>query len=200
MIKLHISGLIGACMILTGCGGGGGDVEVVDLNKVLDVVSKSFVNFNANEGELPDELTQAQKDIRIKDFATDTAISLNEAQISANTLGFAGKSDGSFEGFADANANGLHDSGEKQLFTVEIDEAGSRFIATDTQNGYQRDAGFSGMGLMAGMLIGSMLGRQRGAGISSNRFSNMRMSPKNYHSAAQSRSTASAKSRSSSGS
>ena len=34
-----------------------------------------------------------------------------------------------FQGFEDKNANDVHDSGERKLFTVEIDAARSRLIA-----------------------------------------------------------------------
>lgn len=89
--------------------------------------------------------------------------------------------DAKFTGVDDANQNGVADADEKQLFTVELDSENKRLIATDS-NGTGTHRGFSGMGFIAGALIGSMLGRQRSAGIAPGSFSNRKLTtPASYN-------------------
>ena len=91
--------------------------------------------------------------------------------------------DAKFTGVDDANQNGAVDPDEKQLFTVELDSANKRLIATDSA-GEGTHRGFSGMGFIAGALIGSMLGRQRSAGVTPGSFSNRKLaSPASYNQA-----------------
>ncbi len=108
--------------------------------------------------------------------------------------------DGALGGFDDANKDGAKDAAENTLFTLEIDSERSRLIATDTQHGYRRDGTYRGGGFITGMLIGSMMNRQSAAGITSARYANMQMSPKDYHSSAKATAKASARSSSRSGS
>lgn len=91
--------------------------------------------------------------------------------------------DAKFTGVDDANGNGVAEETERQLFTIELDAANKRLIATDS-SGTGTSRGFSGMGFIAGALIGSMLGRQRSAGIRPGSFSNRKLSaPAAYNSA-----------------
>lgn len=91
--------------------------------------------------------------------------------------------DAKFTGVTDANTNGIADPDEKKLFTLEIDGQNKRLIATDS-DGAGTSRGFSGMGFVAGALIGSMLGRQRSAGINPSSFSNRKLtSPAAYNTA-----------------
>lgn len=103
---------------------------------------------------------------------------LHEGQI-AMRLG----KDAKFSGVDDANGDGTADTDESLLFTVELDEQNKRMIATDfTGTGTHR--GFSGMGFIAGALIGSMLGRQRAAGVTPSSFANRNLaSPAAYNQA-----------------
>jgi len=200
-VKYHIVGLISASMMLTACGGSD-PVEVVDLDKVLDVVTATFDTLDSAspDGVGETAVDPAQSDEKMQDFLVLCTANLNDAKIVSQPIGLALLSEGAFEGFMDPNQNGTKDSGEKQIFKVEIDAERNRLIASDTQ--YQRDAGFNPTGLLAGLLIGSMLSRQRASGVNTNRFKNQKMSPKSYHSSAVSKasSSASARSRSSSGS
>lgn len=91
--------------------------------------------------------------------------------------------DAKFTGVDDANSNKVADADEKLLFTVEVDGQNKRMIATDS-SGTGTERGFSGMGFIAGALIGSMLGRQRSAGINPSSFSNRKIaSPASYNQA-----------------
>lgn len=84
--------------------------------------------------------------------------------------------DAKFEGYRDTNANGKVDSGEKRLFTLEVDHANKRLLATDT-SGRATSHGISGMGFLAGALMGNLLGRQRSAGIGPSHFANRKVTP-----------------------
>lgn len=109
------------------------------------------------------------------------------------TLGLAYTRKASFVGYADANENGVRDEAEDDVFTVEIDSANNRLIATDA-TGAASDYHFSGAGVMAGVLLGSMINRQRRAGVAPNSFNSRVTTPRSAYSA-----PASARSRSRSG-
>lgn len=187
-------------VVLTGCGGQ--SVEVIDLNRVLDIMGKTFDNMEiSGVGQTKiDAKDTATQDKFMAEFNDQFAINLNQAKLVSHPIESVVNADGSVTGFNDENRNKTIDVGEKKLFTVEVDAERNRFIATDDQNGYRRDHGFSMGGFMAGMLIGNMLTRQRGAGITGSRYANMRMNPSNYHSAATRKAKSSARSRSGSGS
>ncbi|MCP4698140.1 MAG: hypothetical protein GY862_15000 [Gammaproteobacteria bacterium] len=201
---------IGCVLFLSGCGSSE-PVEVIDLNKVLDVVVDSMKQTSdkqagggvagdkqdvassaetaetAEPAETP-KVSDAEKAKKMAEFLALCTENMNKAKLISKPIGLGLLKDGTIEGFVDPNKNSKKDSGEKQIFTVEIDAERNRLIATDTQNGYRRDNVLGGMatGLLAGALIGSMLSRQRGAGVSSSRYSNMKMNDKNYHSKARS--------------
>lgn len=170
-------------------------VEVIDLNKVLDVMIATIDQLADNKVEGADENANAEEVLAAADadnsavsgeFLTTYTKNLNDAKVMTKPVGTVMRSDGAIEGFQDNNADGKKDAGEQQLFTVEIDAERSRLIATDTQNAYHRDSGFHIRpgSLFMGYMLGSMLSRQRASGISPARYSNMKMSPKNYHSSA----------------
>lgn len=88
--------------------------------------------------------------------------------------------DAKFTGVDDANRNKVADTDEKLLFTVELDGQNKRMIASD-EAGRGTYQGFSGSGFLTGILIGSMLSRQRSAGIQPGSFSNRRLAtPASY--------------------
>jgi hypothetical protein len=107
---------------------------------------------------------------------------LQEGLLVATSLG----KDAKFTGVTDANKNGFADPDEKKLFTLEIDGQNKRLIATGS-DGTGTSRGFSGMGFVAGALIGSMLGRQRSAGINPSSFSNRKLTSPAAYNAARSR-------------
>lgn len=74
--------------------------------------------------------------------------------------------DASLLAYEDPNGNNIMDEGEKALFLIEIDGDNSRIIASN-RSGAVNEHHFSGTSLLTGYLIGSMLSRQRGAGVSS---------------------------------
>ena len=97
---------------------------------------------------------------------------------------------GEIVGFHDPNQNMIQDMGEAKEFTVTIDVANNRLVASDN-HGYHRPHGygFSPGGMMMGYMLGSMMGRQNSfysGAMASNKpgFSNTAMSPANYHQSA----------------
>ncbi len=183
-----------AALVLSACSSS--TTEIIDLNRVLDVMVDTFdqMEGRAQGDALSETADEAAQQQWMQEFNTAYAGNLNAAQIYSKPLGTEVLADGSISGIVDDNQNMIRDNGEAQLFTVEIDAERNRLIATDTQNGYHRDLGFSFTGLMAGMLIGHMLSRQRAAGVNTSKFRNMQMSPKNYHASASSATSARAKS------
>lgn len=195
-------------LFVSACGGGGGpQVEVINLNKVLDISKNTLNEMDAKAGDKKiDANDTAAKQKYMDEFNQTLAKNLNAAKLMSTPIGTKVEREGSILGFTDTNKNMQLDDGrgEQRLFRVEIDKPKNRLIAADLQRGYNRDSDyqFSGTGLLAGMLLGHMLSRQSAAGLSSSRYSNTQMSPRNYHSGAVSRAraAASAKSRSRSGS
>lgn len=182
-----ISSLVASSAFLTGCDSGGGTVDLVDLDKVLDVLVDTAEAMPApKEGEKPAE---PEIDNAMADFASKYRDNLNAVPLMSTPVGVSLQKDGTFIGFSDPNDNNTKDSGEENLFQVEIDGPRERIIASDLANGYHRDHGYSraGMGFLGGMLLGSMLNRQRASGISPNKHANTKVSPKGYHKSAVSK-------------
>lgn len=194
---IKVMSLSALLVVIAACSGEP-EVELIDLDKVLDVTMNTMDQVKTETaapiaGQPVDEATKQKQ---LDEFNTLFTQNLNNAKIYSQPLATEVKRDGSFEGFVDANQDLKQDSGEKKLFTVEVDSERNRLIATDTQEGYRRDHGFSMGGLATGLLIGHLLSRQSAAGIQPSKFANAQMSPKGYHSSAVS----SAKARAGSGS
>lgn len=192
--KLLLGSIVFSLSVLAGCGGG--TQERADLDRVLDVTTKSMDAFEkSNAGKEPD----------MKAFTTHLATSLNAADPRPynGPLGIVLNTDGSFEGFHDGNTNTVLDEGESKLFKLEVDPDNKRILASD--GNYVREEsllGGMGMGLLAGMLLGNLMNRQRSAGVNRQSISNKQASPKRAASGASksNNSSNSARSRAGSGS
>ncbi len=163
-----------------------------DLDRILGVASDSMVSFeskNSSSGEALNEGNVMEK------FSSNYASDLNASQppIHSGPIGVNSQKDGSFAGFDDKNSNGVKDADEKDLFKLEVDTENNRLVASN--EGEVRESGFSGSGLIMGMLLGNMLSRQRATGANP---AAKRATPK--RSASKSKSFGSAKSRVGSGS
>jgi len=101
------------------------------------------------------------------------------------TQGLEIQKDAKFLAFTDENANGIKDGSDTDIYTVEIDEENNRLIATD-MSGNASGLRFSGTGLVAGLLLGSLLSRQRAAGVSKSSFSNRNATPRSSYKAPRS--------------
>jgi hypothetical protein len=116
-----------------------------------------------------------------KEFLDKLAMNLNDADIYAKPVGVTMLTNGTIVGFEDPNKNNIKEGGEKELFKVQVDGSKQRLVASDPQNTYHRDHGFGGMGMGSGLIMGYLLGnilnRHSAAGLSPNRFDNVKMSP-----------------------
>ena len=130
--------------------------STAQLDQALGIASNTFNEFEntpeVNESNVMDKFTAKYNE------------NLNAAQppMNANPIGIIPQADGALLSFDDTNSNGVQDPGEKDLFKMEVDGEGNRLIAST--EGEARESGFSGSGLLMGMLIGNMMSRQRTTG------------------------------------
>ncbi len=176
---LIASGILSTTILITACSE---KVESANLDRVLDVTSDTLYQFEKEETK--------QQETAVQDFAAALQTNMRAANpgVHPGPVGINANEDGSFSGYYDKNDNQQRDSGEKDLFKVEIDGEKQRLIASDT-NGYVRDHSFSGTGLLAGLLIGSLLSRQRAAGVNPKSLSNKSAMSKSQYSSARTRSS-----------
>ena len=188
--------LIAFLAVLSGCGTD--NVDVVDLNKVLDAValvlaesdnkgSAESVTVNASaEVDSQEMMLQAidptkQDADKEKEFLAKLAATMNDLKVMQSKVGVSMTAGGEINGFLDPNGNNTQDLGETKEFTVTIDVANNRLVASDN-NGHHRPYGFQPGGFMTGYLLGSMLGRQNSFyGGAAPSVSSAQMSPQNYH-------------------
>lgn len=141
--------------------------DEIDLNLVLDVTVETLhsVSERTIEGADPDQA--------FVDLADALAIDYNKSQpaIYTSKIGVSPQVDSSLLAFADTNNDGQLDESEVALFKIEIDGEKARVIAS-SRSGAVNDHHFSGTSLIAGYLIGSMLTRQRGAGVTAKSLAN----------------------------
>ena len=167
--------------LLAGCSGN--NVQDADLDRALDVTDATLNQFEATRGSMSVD-NEAQK---MSEFSALLIRNMNNARppVHPDPLGLEMQGDGAMAFFHDRNADGARNSGDKNLFKIEIDGEDQHLIAS-TENGYTRTHGFSGSGLLTGFVIASMLNRQRGAGIRPGSFRNRADSPRRAASSAPS--------------
>lgn len=138
----------------------------IDLNKVLDVTVETLYQFNdATEAQAESD---RNADAAFIGFAEALEVNYNAAEpvIYAERISVQPNADSSLMAYVEKNGNAEYDSGsEEALFLIEIDGENARIIAS-SRSGAINDHRFSGTGLLAGYLVGSMLTRQRAAGAS----------------------------------
>lgn len=156
-------------------GGCSTNVDGPDLGKVLDVFAYSIDTFN-----YPSTGTGPADDSAMQDFTQYTEQNLNMPPLTNAQVGLELQSDGSFQGYHDANKDFVRDSGEDTLFTVEIDTERNRLIATD-ESGQGTDLRFSAGSFIAGAILGNLLSRQRSAGISKSSLANKQVTPRSQY-------------------
>jgi len=167
--------LIGAASVfLLGCK----SEQTADLGQVLD---RSEFALNNYQEHLEGTGVSQVADEEMAEFIDYYTKVLNaEPRFYAETLGINIQDDASFLGFVDPNSSGIQEEGEGKLFTVEVDEANNRLIATDVA-GNSSGLRFSGSGFLTGMLIGNLIGRQRSAGIGASSFNNRTVTPRSSY-------------------
>ena len=193
------------------------DVDVVDLNKVVDALVAVLDEGNAAKTAAAKEATETaiataaatdgnaeisstaeiqaiepakQDPAKESEFLKKYAAKLNELKVMKEPVGVSMSAGGEIVGFQDPNGNLIQDAGETKEFTVTMDIAHNRLVASDN-NGYHRphSYGFRPSGMMMGYMLGSMMGRQNSFYSGANAgarpgFSNTPMSPANYHQSA----------------
>jgi hypothetical protein len=201
MKAFPVTGFVFLVFSLSFSGCGSGNVDVVDLNKVLDAVALVLaesdnkkagesiaVNASA-EVDSQEMMLQAidptkQDAEKEKEFLTKLATTMNDLKVMQARVGVSMTAGGEINGFLDPNGNNAQDIGETKEFTVTIDVANNRLVASDN-NGHHRPYGFQPGGFMTGYLLGSMLGRQNSFyGGAAPSVSSAQMSPQNYHKSA----------------
>ncbi|MEW2919709.1 hypothetical protein AB1A64_21770 [Ruegeria sp. ANG10] len=157
--------------------------QTADLGQVLD---RTEFAINQYQEYLEANSIAEASDEQVDEFTGYLAQVMNsDPRFYDEPLGMEVLSDAKFSGFVDPNANGTRDSSEGEIFTIEIDEANNRLIATDT-TGQSAGLRFSGAGFLAGALIGNLISRQRSAGITASSFNNRSVTPRNSYSAPRS--------------
>ena len=193
------------------------DVDVVDLNKVVDALVAVLDEGNAAKTAAAKEASDAavaavaatdgnaevsstaeiqviepekQDPAKESDFLKKYAAKLNELKVMSVPVGVSMSAGGEIVGFQDPNQNLIQDAGESKEFTVTMDIAHNRLVASDN-NGYHRphSYGYRPSGMMMGYMLGSMMGRQNSYYSGANAgarpgFANTPMSPANYHQSA----------------
>lgn len=143
--------------------------QTADLGVVLDRTEFAMSQY---EDFVQEKGVETLSDDHMGEFTEFLAVVLNtEPRFYEKTIGVELQPDASILGFNDDNANLLKDEGEARLFTLEIDGENARLIATD-ESGRGTHSGFSGSGLLTGMLLGSMMSRQSAAGVRPGAFNN----------------------------
>ncbi len=201
---------VGALFALSvGCGVD--NTDVVDLNKVVDalvavldegavakkaaanesteaVVSTTDGNAEVSSTAEIQAIEPEKQDLtKESEFLKKYAAKLNDLKAMNSPVGVSMTPGGEIIGFQDPNQNMTQDMGESKEFTVTMDVANNRLVASDN-HGYHRphSYGFSPSGMMMGYMLGSMMGRQNSFYSGANAaakpgFSNTPMSPANYH-------------------
>ncbi len=144
-------------------------VSDIDLNRVLDITLSTIERVDAQSANLSGDPNAGDKLFFILADELSNSYSSATPKLDKQTSGAIGvqpNNDGSLLAFQDKNTNGNWepDTGnEDAIFLIEIDGQNSRIIAT-SRIGEVNQAGFSGSGFLAGMLIGNMLNLQNRAG------------------------------------
>ena len=142
------------------------------MKRVLDITEDTIQSYQ-DKLETTGETDQTDADAAFAGLADELATNYNTAMpaLYSSTLGVAPQQDASLLGFADSNSDGSYSSNEEGLFKIEVDAENGRLISS-SRTGEVTEHGFSGTGLLAGFLLGSMMNRQRAAGVNTSQLAN----------------------------
>lgn len=140
--------------------------DPIDLNAVLDVTVDTLYAYQENLDDQDQDSLNA--DAAFVGFSQALQTSYNNASPALHTapIGVTPRADASLLAYEDSNSNSEMDNEEPALFMIEIDGERARIIAS-SRSGAVNEHHFSGTGLLTGYLLGSMLNRQRAAGVTS---------------------------------
>ena len=175
-MRKHILSILVIALPLTlaGCGGTPSGYASININKVLERITKTLVNFDAylrrydyksvDKAMLEQFNTTIQHDLNAQPAFHKTKIVTRMAK------------DASIIGYGDLNKNGKVDQGEPKLFKIEMDLDNDRVIVTSASGGQSTGRTMShNSGFFAGVMVGSLLYRQGNGGIKRGHFDNRRV-------------------------
>ena len=173
---------VGISLVLGGCAQ---QPPGVDLDRVMSIALASMQRYEQTHlsgvsGSMDEQAMSA--------FSRELSDDLRMAQPSlyAGPISVLVARDGSIQGYHDRNANYLRETGEEDLFKIEVDSSNQRIIASNDGEVREQGLGMGG-GFLMGMLMGSLLNRQSAAGIRPGAFDSKRATPQrsrtNYSSA-----------------
>lgn len=159
-MKKFCSVFLGILFVIFSIGCGSEEpVEVIDLNKVLSVMTATLDELKNTTVEGAGETAESSdttapktlSDADIKLFLKQFEKNLNAANLLSMPIVTSMGKSGAISGYADKDKNGVQNGADQLLFTIEMDEKGQRLIARDIQNNYYRDTRYdyhpgSGMG------------------------------------------------------
>ena len=151
-----------AALLLVGVTGCGTREPPIDLDAVLEVTRDSLLQVDAATpagGERDAEAVLERLADVLEHNYNEQVPALHDGLVSV-----APREDASLVAVADANGNLEPDPNEPPLWLIEVDGENARIVATD-RSGAVQQSGISGTSLLAGYLLGSMLSRQRLAGV-----------------------------------
>lgn len=167
LVKYGIAGavIIGAVWFGSQQGTSVSNYELEQVLRRTELAMNSYQIAN-EDGNVDDE-----EMVRFGDYLADK---LNaQPAIHETAIGLNLGDDAKFTAFEDVNGNRVRDADENGMFTIEVDGRNRRLIATDV-SGEAMHHRYSGSGLVAGLLIGRLISRQRAAGIPSGAFETRR--------------------------
>ena len=191
--KISVLLIIFSSLFLTSCNK---SKSLVDLDIVLKIASTNFEKIESHSKKYEESKLM---ELFLSQFEDD----LNQAtpKLYAKNIGVSLESNGSILGFSDDNYNGKYDSKEQKLFSLEVDAENNRLLASEGERVREYRHRSHGGGFFTGMLIGSLLSRQRTSGVNTRNLSSRRATAKvNTKPKSSTRKGSSAKSRSRSGS
>lgn len=161
--------LFATAALLTGCGGPPAGTAAVDLKAVLDRVVATVESFDAY---LRRYEYKSVDEAMFRQFAYTIQTDLNrKPRIHQTLIATQFRKNGSLTGYGDLNGNGHPDGQEPKLFTLEFDPDNNRIILTSAAYGESTGHGMSRTrGFFAGVFIGSLMNKQRTAGIRPGHF------------------------------
>lgn len=139
----------------------------IDLNVVLDITVDTLESFQQKfDLQKTEEQATPDDDQVFIQFAEVLSDNYNKTQpkLIESQIGVSPQADASLLAYSDTNLNSVLDDQEDLLFKIEIDGENARIIAS-SRSGAVNEHHFSGTGLLAGYVIGSMLSRQSRAGV-----------------------------------
>lgn len=163
-------GLLAAGVSLQGCGS---EAPKIDLLATLD---RSVQAIEIFDKYLKDNEINDVGDPEMAAFADFLTKAMNsEPPIYEKRIAVRLQDDASFDGYADSDGDGDF-AGESALFTIEIDSANNRLIATNAA-GVGTSLGVSGAAFLSGAFMTALLGRQSAAGVAPGAFDDRRLTP-----------------------